>query len=52
MVFELLSLFIPRDIKSKNILVKDNGQCCIGDLGHAVRNNKLKIDAGPGKLVS
>ncbi|GFO20829.1 receptor protein serine/threonine kinase [Plakobranchus ocellatus] len=30
-----------RDIKSKNILVKDNGQCCIGDLGHAIRNDKL-----------
>ncbi|GFR93092.1 receptor protein serine/threonine kinase, partial [Elysia marginata] len=28
-----------RDIKSKNILVKDNGQCCIGDLGHAIRND-------------
>ncbi|BFZ22056.1 hypothetical protein BsWGS_25095 [Bradybaena similaris] len=40
-----------RDIKSKNILVKDNGQCCIGDLGHAVRSNCLKTDAGPDKLL-
>ena len=26
-----------RDIKSKNILVKKNGYCCIADLGLAVR---------------
>ncbi|ODM90637.1 TGF-beta receptor type-1 [Orchesella cincta] len=26
-----------RDLKSKNILVKSNGSCCIGDLGLAVR---------------
>ncbi|XP_035704651.1 TGF-beta receptor type-1 isoform X4 [Folsomia candida] len=26
-----------RDLKSKNILVKTNGTCCIGDLGLAVR---------------
>ena len=26
-----------RDIKSKNILVKKNGTCCIADLGLAVR---------------
>ena len=26
-----------RDIKSKNILVKKNGCCCIADLGLAVR---------------
>jgi len=26
-----------RDLKSKNILVKSNGTCCIGDLGLAVR---------------
>ena len=27
-----------RDLKSKNILVKYNGSCCIGDLGLAVRH--------------
>jgi len=26
-----------RDVKSKNILVKSNGECCIGDLGLATR---------------
>ena len=26
-----------RDLKSKNILVKADGQCCIGDLGLALR---------------
>lgn len=26
-----------RDVKSKNILVKSNGECCIGDLGLAIR---------------
>jgi len=26
-----------RDLKTKNILVKSNGTCCIGDLGLAVR---------------
>lgn len=29
-----------RDIKSKNILVKKNGQCCISDLGLAVLHSK------------
>lgn len=28
-----------RDLKSKNILVKSNGTCAIGDLGLAVRYN-------------
>lgn len=28
-----------RDIKSKNVLVKNDGTCCIGDLGMAVRYN-------------
>ncbi|XP_041374334.1 activin receptor type-1-like isoform X2 [Gigantopelta aegis] len=36
-----------RDIKTKNILVKKNGSCCIGDLGlavtHAQENNKLDL---------
>ncbi|CAG5115847.1 unnamed protein product, partial [Candidula unifasciata] len=40
-----------RDIKSKNILVKDNGQCCIGDLGHAVRNSHLTSDTEAGRLL-
>lgn len=28
-----------RDLKSKNILVKSNGTCAIGDLGLAVRHD-------------
>ena len=36
-----------RDVKSKNILVKKNGQCCISDLGlavlHRTENNQLDI---------
>ncbi|BFZ20998.1 hypothetical protein BsWGS_24037 [Bradybaena similaris] len=40
-----------RDIKSKNILVKDNGQCCIGDLGHAIKNNHVSINTEAGKLL-
>lgn len=28
-----------RDLKSKNILVKDDGQCCIADLGLALRHD-------------
>ena len=30
-----------RDIKSKNILVKANGECCIGDLGLAIQEDQL-----------
>jgi len=30
-----------RDVKSKNILVKNNGQCCIADMGLAVQYSKL-----------
>ena len=35
-----------RDIKTKNILVKKNGQCCISDLGLAVlhKTSKNKLD--------
>ncbi|KAG5877815.1 hypothetical protein JTB14_013744 [Gonioctena quinquepunctata] len=35
-----------RDIKSKNILVKSNGECCIADFGLAVKfeSNKKKIE--------
>ena len=29
-----------RDVKSKNILVKNNGQCCIADLGLAVLHSR------------
>ena len=28
-----------RDVKSKNILVKSNGECCICDLGLAIRSD-------------
>lgn len=31
-----------RDLKSKNILVKSNGTCAIGDLGLAVRYDTTK----------
>jgi len=30
-----------RDIKTKNILVKRNGSCCIADLGLAVKYNRF-----------
>lgn len=33
-----------RDIKSKNILVKRNGQCAIADFGLAVRYIRLVLD--------
>lgn len=40
-----------RDIKSKNILVKKDGSCCIGDLGLAVihcrENNYLNLGNNP-----
>lgn len=36
-----------RDLKSKNILVKKNGTCCIADLGLAVKFNRY----GPGLVV-
>lgn len=32
-----------RDIKSKNILVKSNGTCCIADLGLAVKYNRWEL---------
>ena len=35
-----------RDIKSKNILVKDNGQCCIADLGLALINSSVALGRG------
>ena len=47
-IFTILSLkffiFLPtgkpaiahRDLKSKNILVKNNGTCCIADLGELI----------------
>ncbi|MPC19511.1 Bone morphogenetic protein receptor type-1B [Portunus trituberculatus] len=40
-----------RDIKSKNILVKRNGECCIADFGLAVKyvseNNELDFGSNP-----
>ncbi|KAK6170012.1 hypothetical protein SNE40_018507 [Patella caerulea] len=38
-----------RDIKSKNILVKKNGTCCIADLGLAVRfiSESSEVDLAP-----
>lgn len=43
LIFLLLFLGKPaiahRDLKSKNILVKSNGTCAIGDLGLAVRHD-------------
>ncbi|CAH1793817.1 unnamed protein product [Owenia fusiformis] len=38
-----------RDIKSKNILVKKNGTCCIADLGLAVRflSDSSEVDIAP-----
>ncbi|XP_053732870.1 activin receptor type-1-like isoform X1 [Synchiropus splendidus] len=40
-----------RDLKSKNILVKKNGQCCIADLGLAVMHfqdtNELDVGSNP-----
>lgn len=42
-----------RDIKSKNILVKNNGQCCIADLGLAVMHSQLtnELDVGSNNKV-
>lgn len=40
-----------RDIKSKNILVKNNGTCCIGDLGLAVIHDAGHIDVGANHKV-
>lgn len=36
-----------RDLKSKNILVKKNGSCCIADLGLAVKFNRCDVRFGP-----
>uniref|UniRef100_A0A8C4NEM9 receptor protein serine/threonine kinase n=1 Tax=Eptatretus burgeri TaxID=7764 RepID=A0A8C4NEM9_EPTBU len=42
-----------RDLKSKNILVKKNGGCCIADLGLAVRHDSATdtIDIAPNNRV-
>lgn len=34
-----------RDLKSRNILVKDDGECCIADLGFAVKMGRSNCDA-------
>lgn len=36
-----------RDLKSKNILVKKNGTCCIADLGLAVKFIRLVSKSTP-----
>ncbi|XP_064598284.1 TGF-beta receptor type-1-like isoform X2 [Liolophura sinensis] len=42
-----------RDLKSKNILVKSNGTCCIADLGLAVRHDPITdtVDIAPNNRV-
>lgn len=42
-----------RDLKSKNILVKNNGTCCIADLGLAVRHDSAtdSVDIAPNNRV-
>ncbi|XP_035223918.1 TGF-beta receptor type-1-like [Stegodyphus dumicola] len=42
-----------RDLKSKNILVKKNGTCCVADLGLAVRydSESGKVDIPPNPRV-
>lgn len=42
-----------RDLKSKNILVKSNGTCCIADLGLAVKYNASLdcVDIAPNNKV-
>ncbi|KAM9793997.1 bone morphogenetic protein receptor, type IBb [Syngnathus typhle] len=42
-----------RDLKSKNVLVKRNGSCCIADLGLAVKfnSNTNELDVPPNLLV-
>ncbi|XP_078463841.1 activin receptor type-1-like [Lampetra fluviatilis] len=42
-----------RDLKSKNILVKSNGQCCIADLGLAVMHSQewSRLDIGQNPRV-
>ncbi|XP_074662656.1 TGF-beta receptor type-1-like [Tubulanus polymorphus] len=42
-----------RDLKTKNILVKNNGTCCLADLGLAVRHDSAKdiVDIAPNNRV-
>ncbi|XP_030402038.1 bone morphogenetic protein receptor type-1B-like [Gopherus evgoodei] len=44
---------VHRDLKSKNILVKKDGTCCIADLGLAVKwfSDKNGVDVPPKTLV-
>lgn len=39
------SAIAHRDLKSKNILVKKNGQCCIADLGKLKKKKKVSTTA-------
>lgn len=40
-----------RDLKSKNILVKKNGSCCIADLGLAVKFNRSVLLSPIGPIL-
>jgi serine/threonine protein kinase len=44
-----------RDLKTKNILIKNNFECCIGDFGLAVRfnsqTNKMECETSPNTFI-
>ncbi|OAF69279.1 hypothetical protein A3Q56_02959 [Intoshia linei] len=43
--YKLKPSIVHRDLKSKNILVKDNLSCCIADFGHAISSNDFYPDS-------